>query len=227
MEKKNTNKKNVKDVKETKKEIKEEEVKKTKKETPKKEIKKEEVKETKIKDKVNVEKKEKIAKDKIFKGILVVLVVAVVLGLAAWSSDSYGKNTEPFEFTYIDVDKYLEYLNDSEARIIYVARPNCSYCQMESPIIKRLASKYDLTLNYLDTTNFLEYDENGEVLRDSEGNPIYTETGKKFMASAEVYNNGWGTPNTIIVKDGKIVDGIYQYVEESELKTLFKNNGFI
>ena len=231
MEKKNTNKKNVKDVKENKKEIKEEEIKKEtknkKEDTPKKEEVKESKTKTKDKEKSNNDKKVKISKDKIFKGILVVLVVAVVLGFAAWSSDSYGKNTEPFEFTYIELDEYLKYLNDSEARIIYVARPDCSYCQMESPIVKKLASKYNLTLYYLDTTNFVEHDEDGKVVYDSEGYAVYSEDGKKFMASAEVYNNGWGTPNTIIVKDGKIVDGIYGYVEESELKTLFKNNGFI
>ncbi len=230
MEKKNTKKKNVKEVKkETKKEVKEEvkvKEKDKKEETTKKEV-KEEVKETKAKEKRNNDKKEKISRDKIFKGILVVLVVGLVLGFASWSSNSYGKNTGPYEFTYIDVDKYLEYMNDSEARIIYVAKPDCSFCQMETPIITRLASKYNLTLHYLDTTNFIEHDEDGNIVYGSDGYAVYSEAGKKFMASSEEYKDGWGTPNTIIVKDGKIVDGIYQYVEESELKTLFKNNGFI
>ena len=71
-------------------------------------------------------------------------------------------------------------MNDSEARIIYVAKPDCSYCQMETPIVKRLAVKYDLPIYYLDTTDFLEHDDEGNVKYDDEGNAIKTETGKKF-----------------------------------------------
>ena len=47
------------------------------------------------------------------------------------------------------------------------------------------------------------------------------------MASAEQYKDGWGTPNTIIVQNGEIVDGEFSYVEKSALKDLFKRNGFI
>ena len=193
--------------------------------------KKSNVKETKKKDE-KVEKTEtkkgltKETKSMIFNSIGVIAVVLLVLGFAYWTSLSYGQNVD-YEFTYIDVDKYISYMKDSEARIIYVAKPDCTFCQQETPIIKRIASKYNLTINYLDTTDFLEHDDEGNVKYDEEGNAIKTETGKKFVASAEEYKDGWGTPNTIIVKDGKIVDGIYQYVEESELKTLFKNNGFI
>ena len=65
-------------------------------------------------------------------------------------------------------------------------------------------------------TNFFDNDTNQ-----------YTEDGKKFLNSNEVYKDGYGTPNTIIVKDGTIVDGIYQYEDEAGLLELFKNNGFI
>ena len=183
-------------------------------------------KETKKEEKKGLTKE---TKSKIFKGIGVIAVVALVLGFAYWTSLSYGQNvdTSSFDFNYIDVDKYIEYMNDSEARIIYVAKPDCSFCQMETPIITRIAVKNNLTINYLDTTNFLEHDDEGNVKYDENGNAIKTETGNKFVASAPEYADGWGTPNTIIVKDGKIVDGIYQYVEEAELKTLFRNNGFI
>ena len=224
MEKKKVSKKD--NTKETKK--KEEKVEKVVKEEKEKkeEVKKEIKKEPKKEEKKGLTKE---SKDKIFKGIGVAIVVALIVGFAYWTSLSYGEkiDTSSFEFTYIDVDQYLEYMKDSEARIIYVAKPDCSYCQMETPIVKRLAVKNDLTIYYLDTTDFLEHDEDGNVKYDDDGNAIKTETGNKFVASAEKYKDGWGTPNTIIVKDGKIVDGVYQYVDEASLTTLLKNNGFI
>ena len=47
------------------------------------------------------------------------------------------------------------------------------------------------------------------------------------MSYHEKYKDGWGTPNTIIVQNGDIVDGIYQYVEEKELLDFLKTNGII
>ena len=103
-----------------------------------------------------------------------------------------------------------------EKSIIYVARPTCSYCVKETPIIKRLGAEYNLKIYYLNTQNFY-----------SSTTQNYTEDGYKFINSAEQYKDGFGTPNTIIVQNGKIVDGIYQYVEANELKDLFVRNGFI
>ena len=187
------------------------------------------VKEEKKKTNVKKEGMTKERKEKIFTGVGIGLIIVLVLGLAYWVSLSYGENidTSSFEFNYITIDDYLEYMQDSKARIIYVARPDCSFCQMEKPYIKRVAVKYNLTINYLDTTDFYERDESGKVKYDEEEHAIPTEAGKKFLASADVYKDGFGTPNTIIVKNGKIIDGIYSYVPESDLKTLFKNNGFI
>ena len=106
-------------------------------------------------------------------------------------------------------------MKEDEKHIVYVASPSCGYCNMETPILKRIAGKYDLEIHYLNTENF--YD---RTIQD------YTEEGYKFINSSEVYSDGYGTPNTIIVQNGEIIDGVYQYAEAKELETLFKNNGF-
>lgn len=223
MEKKNTKKKDVKEIKKdnkvtSKKEIKKEEVekeekeikeeKKNKEETPKKE-KKETKKETK-KKKISKETKEKI-----FKGVGIFVLVLAVLGLASWVSSSYGAN---YEFEKITLDKYFEYLNDSEKRIILLARPDCSWCQLEDPIIKSVARKNKLKIYYLDATPFYS---------GIEDDP-FTEDGKKLINSApDWFTDGIGTPNTLIVQNGKIIDGAGGYAERSQLETLFKDNGFM
>lgn len=166
------------------------------------------------------ERKFNIDKEKIFKGIGVGLIVLIVLVLSFLASKSYAIDTESFEFKNITIDEYLTLVADEEANIIYVARPNCSWCQKESPIIKKIGSEYDLTINYLDTSNF--------TYQTEDGNFAYTEDGLKFVGTSEKYQNeGYGTPNTLIVQNGEIIDGIYQYADASQLKDLFKRNGFI
>lgn len=156
-----------------------------------------------------------INKKSLLKGLGILAMVALILGLSFVASKSYGAGFN-FKFNNITIDEYLKLLEGSEKEIIYVARPTCSYCQLESPIIKKIGNKYNLKINYLNTENFFDEEKND-----------YTEEGKKFINSHEVYKEGYGTPNTIIVQNGDIVDGVYQYVDEASLLKLFKNNGFI
>lgn len=158
----------------------------------------------------------KINKKNLLKGIGVVVIVVAILSLSFVASKSYGLGTEAYKFTDITIDEYLELMKSEDKKVVYVARPTCSYCQLESPIIKKIGSKYNLKIYYLNTQGFFD-----------EEKQDYTEDGRKFMSSNEVYKDGWGTPNTIIVQNGNIVDGIYQYVEEKELLDFLKTNGII
>lgn len=166
--------------------------------------------------KENIEIKFSINKGKLLKGVGVVAAVCLILGLSFFVSKSYGANTSTFEYVNITIDEYLELMKSDTKKIIYIARPSCSFCIKQSPILKRVASKYELEINYLNTENF--YD---ATIQD------YTEDGYKLINSAKEYANGFGTPNTIIVQNGEIVDGIFQYSEASELEDLFERNGFI
>lgn len=194
---------------------------KNKEETRKEKVKtkekaKEKVKTKEKSKKENIEVNFNINKSKLLKGIGVVAVVLVVIGLAFFASKNYGDGANSFQFTDITIDEYLELLKTEEKKIVYVAKPTCSYCQLETPIIKKLAGQYDLEIYYLNTEKFYDASIND-----------YTEDGYKFIHSSEIYKDGIGTPNTIIIQNGKIVDGVYQYVEASELKELFERNDFI
>ncbi len=167
------------------------------------------------KKKENEEITIKVSKKKLLQGLGIVLVVALVLGLAFLSSKNVGEG-KTVEFNNITVDEYLELMQREDASIVYVARPTCSWCQKETPILKKVAGQYNLKVNYLNTEEFFDSSIND-----------YTEEGKKFMSSSEKYAKGFGTPNTIIVGEGKIIDGEFGYVEASKLKELFQKNGFI
>ena len=156
-------------------------------------------------------------KKKILKGAGVVLVVLLVVGLAFWASKNI-KSGSNVEFKSMTISEYLDKLQDSEKSIVFVARPTCSWCQKEKPIIQKLMNKYNLTIYYLNTENFWD-----SSIQD------YSESGYKFINSSEPYKTeqSFGTPNTIIIQGGKVIDGVYGYVEEKDLKDLFVKNGFI
>ena len=157
----------------------------------------------------------KVNKTNLLKGIGIVAVVLLVVGLAFFASKG-GESKNPGDFINITLNEYLEKLKGEEKSIIYIARPTCSWCQKETPILKKIIGQYDLDVYYLNTENF--YDS---------AKQDYTEEGYTFMASSEKYKDGFGTPNTIIVQNGEIVDGAFGYVEANDLKNLLKSNGFI
>ena len=87
----------------------------------------------------NVEFTIKFNKKKALQRIGIILVVVAVLGLAfAVSKKSESRPTTSFEFVDINIDQYLEKMNSEEKSIIYIARPGCSWCQKESPIVKKI-----------------------------------------------------------------------------------------
>ena len=120
------------------------------------------------------------------------------------------KDEERKELNNISIDDYLSLLNGEEASIIYIARPTCSHCQVQKPIMENLVFKYEnLKINYLNTDEL-----------DNEGI-------KKLQSSDEFFNEGWGTPTTLIVKGGKIVDSIAGETSGASLVELFKKYGII
>lgn len=159
-----------------------------------------------------------IDKTKLLKGLGIGFIAIIILGVAFLANSNYSpKNVK---FNNITIDEYLELMSknqkDDTKQIVYVASPSCSYCNMETPILKKIVGKYELQVNYLNTEKF--YDASKED---------YTEDGYKFINSSDIYKNGYGTPNIIIIQNGEIIDGIYQYAEASQIEELFKNNNLI
>lgn len=111
-------------------------------------------------------------------------------------------------FNELTIDKYLELLKSSEKSIILVARPTCGYCEQFSPILKEAADDMGLTINYVNTDEFTNED------WDTFGNSL------EYLAEED-----WGTPLTLIVQDGKLVDANNGYVELDGIKSFFKENG--
>lgn len=119
------------------------------------------------------------------------------------------KESEKKELNDINIDTYLEYYQGEENKIILIARPTCSYCQIAKPIIQNIAYEKAVEVFYLNTDNFKNDDET------------------KLVKSNEFFSEGFGTPLLLVVKNNKIVDKIDGLTDKAHYIEFFKNNGFI
>ena len=119
------------------------------------------------------------------------------------------KEEEKKELKEITVDEYLDIYSGEENKIVLVARPTCHYCQIAEPIIQKLAKEYDLEINYLNTDNFQDDDED------------------KFVSSNEKFSNGFGTPILLSVGNSTIVDSVDGLTDTQRFKEFFEKNGYI
>lgn len=111
---------------------------------------------------------------------------------------------------YIGLEEYQELLKSKEEKIIVVGQSTCGYCTKAKITLNDIVEKNGTEINYFN----LSY--------------ISQEEGAIFEASLDYFKNEqWGTPVTIIVKDGKIVDMLEQYVSESEYTEFFEENGVL
>lgn len=149
--------------------------------------------------------------------IIAILSVIIVFGVAYFASElKYCKNdTEEkiVELPQIGITEYTTLLNGSEASIVYVARPTCYYCQQQEPIVKELVSKYDLVFHYLNT----------DKLSSKEMDILYKSDTSLFGKDGSEF----GTPTTLVVKNGKVVDSLVGLTQKDAFTEFLKTNGFI
>ncbi len=198
--------------------------------------KKDEIKEVDtIKEVEEIEVNEEIEKEKIDSKKVALIVVGLIIffGLIFYLSTLSGKGqyqepvseNENYDMTdvgaesssisedemkdlkEISVDDYLSLKeSDEKYSVIYIGRPTCSHCTVQLPIMKHMAYKYNIEINYLNTDNF-----------DSEGKDA-----TKLQKSDDYFSEGWGTPLVLIVKDDEIVEYSEGETSIARLTELFK-----
>ncbi|MGN0974095.1 MAG: thioredoxin family protein [Bacilli bacterium] len=210
--KKATTKKNTTNKTTSKKPV---ETKTTKKAPVKKEA---EVKKIKvIKEESKVEEK---SKNNSTKALIIAILVLTLFGiLFAISENKNEKFVEPETFSEeeqaelknITVDDYLALKAGSDVSVIYIARPTCSHCVVQTPRMKYIKYKYGVEINYLNTDEF-----------DEEGTDY-----DKLVASDDFFDEGFGTPTILIVQNDKIIDSVSGESEISDVVELFKTHELI
>ena len=120
--------------------------------------------------------------------------------------------------TFIDYEEYEELINDSGKQIVVVGQTTCSHCITIKPALNSVAEDYDLDINYLNITEITEEESNKftDSLNKIEYNdPDFVEDGS------------FGTPLTLIIENGKVVDYISGARTKSQLVREFKKNDLI
>ena len=129
---------------------------------------------------------------------------------AVYSAEKY--------ITYVDYNKYRSLTRSEETSIIVIGQSTCSHCIAIKPALNSVAEDYNLTINYLNLTELNEDETNKfyESLEDIEYNdPDFVKDGS------------FGTPLTMVVEDGKIVDYISGSRTISQLVRKFRQLGLI
>lgn len=179
-------------------------------------VKKEEIKEEKVVEKKEVVTKENNTTKTIIIAILVVLLLGVLFVISEKNNTKFVQpetfsEEEQADLNNISVNDYLSLKAGSDASVIYIARPTCSHCVTQTPRMKYIKYKYGVEINYLNTDEF-----------DQEGTDY-----EKLASSDSFFDEGFGTPTTLIVQNDKIVDSVAGESEISNLVSLFKKYNLI
>ncbi|MBR6690269.1 MAG: thioredoxin family protein [Bacilli bacterium] len=119
---------------------------------------------------------------------------------------------------FINYDKYEELINEDATNVVVVGQTTCSHCIAIKPALNKVAKEYKLEINYLNLTEMSEeeYEEFSESLKEIEYNePSFVEKGS------------FGTPLTLIIKNGKVKHYISGARTKSQLVREFKRAGLI
>ena len=155
-----------------------------------------------------------LTKEKIQGIIIAILSAIIIFGGAYFVSElKYCEVKETVSLSEIGINEFTTLLNDEAASIIYIARPGCGFCKQQEPIMKQVATEYDLIVHYLNTD---ELTTDNMVYLLGLDKKLFGEDGKKF-----------GTPTTLIVQKGKIVEGSIGLMSNTELVNFFTKHGFI
>lgn len=146
---------------------------------------------------IKKEMREPSKKEKIQSVIIVILSLVIVFGLAYFVPELQNCGScqeKEVELTKITMDDYRTLLAGDEVSLIYLASPTCGYCAQQEPIMKQLMSKYDVNVNYLNTSK----------INNDEADEVYKVYGKVQEERYEV--DGVRTPTILLVQKGKLVD---------------------
>lgn len=109
----------------------------------------------------------------------------------------------------IDYTAYDELINSGEEEIIVVAQTGCTYCESAKPVLNTMAEEYDMDINWLNLTDLSEEDQTN------------------LMNSLDIFNEDFGTPLIMIVKDKEVIDSITGFESQEKYEDFFKENGLI
>ena len=111
---------------------------------------------------------------------------------------------------YVDYSAYKKILKSEETKILVIGQTSCTYCIKAKPILNKVINDKNVKINYLNITELSD------------------EEKEKFNNSLSYLSeNEWGTPLTLILKNGEVVDSANGLLDYDGYVKLFEDNGLI
>lgn len=140
----------------------------------------------------------------IFTVILAIILVAIIIAFVVVNLKESGVIATP-ESKEI-MKEFDKNFNSKERKVIYYASPSCSYCALQTPILETIAKDYDMDYYYLDVSK----------LSKGQRDKILKKLGIKH-----------GTPTTIIVENGKVIDVAQGFTQGKDYVDFLKDGEMI
>ncbi len=121
--------------------------------------------------------------------VLVVLILFIAINNGKSSSSKNSKST-------VMLDNFYKYMESNKTKVIYYGSGTCSYCELETPIMKQVKKDYELDYLYIDADE-LEKEDKTKILEalDIEGS----------------------TPTIAVVKKDEVIDVNEGYLDGKQL----------
>lgn len=114
---------------------------------------------------------------------------------------------ETIALNYLDFASFKKVVKSKQKSVIVVGQKYCTFCIRFKPILMSVADNKNAEIYYI---NYDAIEEQAEL--------------KEYVSQFEEFQGDWGTPLTIVVEKGKIIDSLSGYAsEENFIKFLQKN----
>lgn len=136
---------------------------------------------------------------------ILVLFSAIILIVVLIVAGSFYENEKSRKYLS---DFYSAFNGDSKS-LVMIGRDDCGWCQLFQPSLDFMHEQYDFDYLYVNT------------------NKLTSSTLKKLLSDIGVDESEFGTPLTIVVKGGKVVDSLNGFNGEEDLLKFLKKNSFV
>ena len=154
-------------------------------------------------------------------------------------NNSGGSSSSTSEYdvsnmTAVDVDGAVDLFDEEGTHVLYIGRSNCSVCIQFVPVLNQVQEDLGFTTYYLDVYDYINDWKNTKDELEPLTELLTIETTVRTTINSEnvtledtvgnlFYDYGF-TPITIIIKDGKMVDGFIGYRDKDSLTELIEEN---
>lgn len=132
--------------------------------------------------------------------IVIGIIIITILLIITVSVNSKGKDA---------LAAFEQALLSTENTVVYIGRTSCSYCELYEPNLIEMSQRYSFPVTYINTDE------------------VSNSTMEKILSQIDMSMQTLGTPYTVIVKNGEIIDEQKGFTDYDYTFDFLQKNGII